>query len=362
MYRCAVRVGLRSSFVIAAGVFGVIHSASILQAASIATVQIGNPGNAGQVQTQGTFGGVDHVYRIGMYEVTNGQYTEFLNAVDPTGANALSLYSSSMSSDTKGGINFNNAASNGAKYEVKAGRTQNPVIFVSLFDAFRFTNWLHNGQGGPGTTESGAYILLGNTSTPANSTTVVRAPGATWFVPNENEWYKAAFHKNDGATGNYFNYATSTNAVPYSAPPPGTSAPTPSNVVNYHHTDFPVPAGYNGGFAVTHQTSFDEAVNYLTDVGAYSAAVGPYGTFDQSGNVREWIESDPQFSGVTRGGDWNARLADFISASAGRTNITQNGDLDTLGFRVATIVPEPCGFALAILPTLGLFRCRTRNR
>ena len=39
------------------------------------------------MQDNGTFGAVDYVYRISKHEVTNAQYTEFLNAVDPTGAN-----------------------------------------------------------------------------------------------------------------------------------------------------------------------------------------------------------------------------------------------------------------------------------
>lgn len=329
---------------IAALVCGYILSASILQAAVIDTVVVGNAGNVGQVQWQGTFGAVDHAYRIGTYEVTNGQYTEFLNAVDPSGANSLALYSSSMSSQAVGGIDFNSAANSGLKYELKSERANNPVVFVTWFDAIRFTNWLHNGQGGPGTTESGAYTLTGNTPTPLNSTSIFREPTATWFLPNENEWYKAAYHKNDGVTGNYFAYSTSTDVIPYSAPPPGNTAPTPSNVVNYNHTDFPVPSGYNGGYAVTHSTIYNPALNYLSDVGAYASAVSAYGTFDQGGNVREWIESDPHFSGVARGGDWKASLVDYISAAGGRLNTAQNGDDLTMGFRVATVVtPEFSG-------------------
>ena len=31
---------------------------------------------------------------------------------------------------------------------------------------------------------------------------------AKYWIPTENEWYKAAYHKNDGVTGNYFDYPT----------------------------------------------------------------------------------------------------------------------------------------------------------
>ncbi len=120
---------------------------------------VGDPLNAND---DTGYGGVDYSYRISKYEVTNAQYTEFLNAVDPTGANSLSLYDPSMSTNTKGGINLNGTAASGSKYEIKSGRDNNPVVFVSFFDAMRFTNWLHNGQGS-GDTETGAYTIVNGT-------------------------------------------------------------------------------------------------------------------------------------------------------------------------------------------------------
>jgi hypothetical protein len=38
--------------------------------------------------------------------------------------------------------------------------------------------------------------------------------GAVWFLTSENEWYKAAYHKNNGIAGDYWLYPTSTNTVP----------------------------------------------------------------------------------------------------------------------------------------------------
>ena len=40
---------------------------------------------------------------------------------------------------------------------------------------------------------------------------VTRKPGATWVIPTEDEWYKVAYHKNDGVTGNYGDYPTGSN-------------------------------------------------------------------------------------------------------------------------------------------------------
>src|SRR5436190_1925357 len=156
-------------------------------AVTIETVPIGNIGNApDQDYGSGRYGAVGYPYRIGTYEVTNSQYAEFLNAKDGTGANSLELYSSSMSSSPRGGIHVVVGNANGLKYGVKANMGNKPVNFVSCYDALRFANWLNNGQGS-GDTETGAYTLsLGQS--------VARNAGATWFLPTENEWYKAAYY------------------------------------------------------------------------------------------------------------------------------------------------------------------------
>ena len=82
----------------------VLGSAATLHATlAIPTVEVGNPGN---VHDSSGFGGVGNTYSIGKHEVTNSQYIEFLNAVDPTGGNGLGLYSDLMTSNANGGIAF----------------------------------------------------------------------------------------------------------------------------------------------------------------------------------------------------------------------------------------------------------------
>jgi hypothetical protein len=82
-----------------------------------------------------------------------------------------------------------------------------PVVLVSSGDAMRFANGLHNDQPNgaqdAGTTEDGAYTLNGATSVGAMAA-VTRNAGARWWLPSEDEWYKAAYHQNDGVTGNYW--------------------------------------------------------------------------------------------------------------------------------------------------------------
>src|SRR4051794_12049669 len=67
-------------------------------------VPVGNPGNPADPQDyEGTidgYGAVSQPYRIGKYEVTSAQYTQFLNAVAKT--DAFGLYNASMFTDDFG--------------------------------------------------------------------------------------------------------------------------------------------------------------------------------------------------------------------------------------------------------------------
>src|SRR6478672_6837467 len=176
---------------------------------TIDTVPVGDMGNPNDPATGNLYGGVNYAYSIGKYEVTVGQYTSFLNAVAAT--DTYSLYNSSMASD----LNIAGIARSGAlgsyTYSV-IGSPNHPVTYASWGDAARFANWLHNGQPtgaqGPGTTETGAYTLNGATSTSALMA-VTRNAGAHWFIPSENECYKAGYYQpaaKGGDSNSYWNY------------------------------------------------------------------------------------------------------------------------------------------------------------
>jgi len=220
-----------------------------------------------------------YTYRIGKYEVTAGQYTAFLNAVAKT--DTYGLYSTYMDYDANPaywGCNIKRSGSSGTyAYSVAADWANRPVNYVSWGDAARFANWLANGQPtgpqGPATTEDGSYYLNGATSDAA-LLAVTRKANATWVIPSEDEWYKAAYHKNDGVTGNYWDYPTGSNTAPRSEAPPGTDMTNGS--ANYSVSDWAIGSPY-----------------YRTEVGAYDArpSDSPYATFDQGGNVWEWNEA-----------------------------------------------------------------------
>ena len=152
-----MRAGLILAFV---AVFGV----SMVGAIEIETVPIGNANNPidETVVSDGStgYGSVPYNYRISTYEVTNAQYVDFLNAVGASDPHAL--YNAKMGSNPRGGI-IQSGESGSYRYSLKANMAHKPVNWIEPRDAFRFANWLHNGQPtgaqDHSTTEDGAYFM-----------------------------------------------------------------------------------------------------------------------------------------------------------------------------------------------------------
>jgi len=262
---------------------------------------VGNPGNADDIHGGG-HGGVATTYRISKTEVTNAQYTKFLNAVNATNTNGL--YTILTNSDTRGGITRSGSFGSHT-YAVKPDSVGNgpggtdytygdkPVVYVSFLDAMRFTNWLENGQPtgaqDASTTEAGVYTI-------GSGLDEVRNPSATYFIPSEDEWYKAAYYDPNSGGGVYYDYPTSTDSVPNN---------------NLPSSDTGNSANFFDGGLTTGNSSYP-----MTDVGAYTASESPYGTFDQGGNVFEWNEAVTLSSfRVLRGDSWNDSFSGYLAAS-----------------------------------------------
>lgn len=329
---------------------------------TIDTVRVGNVGNANDPATGNLYGGVNYAYNIGKYEVTVGQYTVFLNAV--AAVDTYNLYNTSMATDPQIAGISRTGSSGSYSYDV-IGSPNHPATYVSWGDAARFANWMHNGQPSGAqdvnTTENGAYPLNG-ARTDEELIAFSRNAGARWFIPSENEWYKAAYYQPAGQGGdadNYWAYPTRTNSEPNSDQPPGAFS-IRTNVANFFRNDG-VTNGINDGFAVTGSTTDDSFQNYLTDVGAYTSASSFYGTFDQGGNVYEWNEA--VFLGNRlrgrRGGSMFNDSSEMLSSS--RRRINPSGFGSVFGFRVAN-VPEPSTIVLATLGALGPVLLRKRFR
>ncbi len=291
---------------------------SALAQITVPTVLIGNPGNEADVvdgdqNASGVqrLGSVAYAYNIGTYEVTNAQYTAFLNAKAAT--DTFILYNFQMSG-AFGGITRSGSPGS-YTFATVSGRANNPVNFVSFWDACRFANWLHNGQGVSGDTETGAYTL---TAGGISANTITRNAGWQWAVTNENEWYKAAYHQpasEGGDSDNYWLYPTQSNAVPTTA-----------------------------------QVNYLGVIGNTRPVGSYAANY--YGTFDMGGNVSEWNESRTSNTRNYRGGSFSGN-ENFLQAVS-RNQSAPSTEASFVGFRVviklATLTAN-----LQLLDTIGSF-------
>jgi formylglycine-generating enzyme len=312
---------------------------------SLDFVSVGNPGNAGissgvDMDTR-ICGAVNYGYNIGKYEVTAGQYCEFLNAVAKS--DTYGLYNPNMDYDlhpSNMGCNIKRTGTAGNySYRVTTDWANRPVNYVSWGDAARFSNWLSNGQPtgnqNSSTTENGSYNINGATSDHALSI-LQRQNQNGYFIPSEDEWYKAAFHKNDGVTGNYWGYTTE-EAVNKLLPPHN------FRTANYYDGSYLIGSPY-----------------YRTEAGSFTDYPSSYGTFDQGGNVEEWDESRPNFNnvrGIQGGGfdGFQGRTYRLVSAPT-----TPSYEMSEIGFRVVYI-PEPNCITLLFAGAAALLLIRQRH-
>ncbi|MDP6636478.1 MAG: SUMF1/EgtB/PvdO family nonheme iron enzyme [Phycisphaerae bacterium] len=324
--------------------------ASSASAVTIDTVTVGDNNNLPDTEimsTDGTsgYGAVKTDYRIAKFEVTSGQYRDFLNAVAQT--DTYGLYNTEMWTELHGCKIERIGASGSYNYSVAADRADRPVNYISWGDAARFANWMHNGQPsglqGPATTEDGSY-RLGGAVTRADLLAITRNPTATWVIPTEDEWYKAAFHKNDGATGNYFDYPTSSDTTPTNVLP----AIDPGNTATF------LDGAWVPGFPF-----------YRSEVGDHENSASPYGTFDQAGNVWEWNEAVIDLGGgsVTdvyrglRGGDYSNSDGSLHADYRSWYDPSAEGVFS--GMRLAE-VPEPATVTMLTIGAIALVRRRRR--
>ena len=350
-----------SNGIFAAAALFAVTALNASQPVTIALSTVGNPGNAADTVTASDgsglyFGNVGYTFNIGTYDVTQSQYTAFLNAVAQT--DTYGVYNASMATAGNGlGVNNGFGITRGGSpgsysYTVNASFANLPVAFVTWFDAARFCNWMQNGEPTTGvenatTTETGAYTLNGATSGIYTKNLL-----AQWYIPSENEWYKAAYYDPtlNGGLGGYWTYATRSNSAP------GTVVGSNSNQANYEY--------YNGSsylFSVTQSpdpSSYSSSQNYWTPVGAFTNSASYYGTYDQAGDVLNW--NDAVIGGAyrgLRGGDWRGDSS-FLAASSRLELRPEQVDYST-GFRVAN-APEPNSVMLIGLGTIVMASLRRK--
>ena len=156
--------------------------------------------------------------------------------------------------------------------------------------------------------------------------TITRDAGAKYFIPSENEWYKAAYYDptlNAGA-GGYWLYPTRSNTAP-------------SNILSLtgtNNANFPNP-------------NLTDLWNFLTPVGYFAGSPGPFGTYDMGGDLWQWTETAFNSESCFTEGGSRADGGQNLS-SPYRNYYAPAYSNSEIGFRVASSVPEPGSVALLL--------------
>jgi formylglycine-generating enzyme required for sulfatase activity len=201
------------------------------------------------------------------------------------------------------------------------------------------TNGQPTGAQGLTTTEDGSYYLNGATTDAELLAVTRKAPeqGGRFYIPTEDEWYKAAYYDPDKPGGaGYWDYPTRSDDpdIPNNGNPEGDTG----NTANFYDLDYTIGSPY-----------------YRTPVGQFQNSEGPYGTFDQGGNVHEWNEDVFTSMRIFRGGSWGQGYTALYAGYPFGTG--PSGESTYLGFRIAE-VPEPGATSLLAVGALAILRRR----
>jgi len=287
------------------------------------------------------------------FEISFVQISQTNNATDPASGSRYGAvpyeYRTSINEISQNMIT-KATASGLANVTAGAWTNQNqPAANINWYEAAAFVNFLNTNSGKTaaynlswsGTAWSMTLQSSSNAWT-LGGTNLYRNKDAYYFLPSENEWYKAAYYNPAGS--NYFLYPTASSSVP---------TPVASGTGG---TNAGTAVFFLGGSGIT-----NTAPAVVTAAGGRS----PYGTMGQGGNVRDWIETaadglnnSPTELRSMLGGFWGDEA--FVLSSTNRYSRDPLGENNWLGFRVAS-VPEPSTYALLLLGAGAMYLWKRRR-
>jgi hypothetical protein len=257
---------------------------------------MGSMGNAADSRTG--YGAVPYEYRMGKYEISQDAITK--------------ATASGMANVTAGAWTGNQ-----------------PAAAISWYEAAAFVNWLNTSTG-----NQAAYNLSYSAVQPYGwsmtlwssryawdfgGENLYRHRDAVYFLPSENEWYKAAYYV---AGASYYVYPTAQDSDPTAV------------------------ASGTGARSAVYEQPFGQGPAGVDVAGGLS----PAGTMGQGGNVFEWSESAFDGSNSSASEDRAFRGGAWMADRGALNSLTRLGDDPSnadnfIGFRVASVdaapIPEP---------------------
>ena len=352
-HQCNRPVGLLTGLGLLAGgllSMGLTVSTAQAQIYDIDFVTIGDVGNEpyagdpyGRMAGRGS---VDYEYRIGRYEVTTGQWMEFVNTFS-TQSDDFTYFASP---DFWGAATDPDYSGPGRHYILRSDISTPemlPVGGISWREAAMYANWLHNNKSSDlSAIQNGAYdtSTFGTNNDNTFNDQLTHNPDARFWIPTLDEWLKAAHYdpnKNGTGQSGWWEYSIMSDEPPiYGIPGEGQA---------------------NSGFELPGFAEWD------IPLGAYEDVTSPWGLFDTAGGGQEWLE-EPDFHDRppeerrldNSAAGWNyieAELSDRVSRFSGSLapHLPASGS-----FRIATIPSAP---ALGLAAwSMGMLLIKPRRR
>lgn len=169
----------------------------------------------------------------------------------------------------------------------------NIFLNICFYDLCRYANWMHYGCPNKGiciigTTEGtenkGAYNTIKFNK--KNKQAIKSNKGAKYFIPNRDEWYKAAYYAPTIQSKNKYHIYPAQSSTP--------------------------PKSHEANYMINNQLCFGRPY-YVCDVDTLKNAPSHYRTLQQKGNVWEWVE------------DWQYDKYGHIALRGGSFSYTKYG-------------------------------------